>query len=112
MNTITERRTVATLEYSSAYDATPVTLEVHTDTYADGSLAIVAVEARTREPYGKLSINVGDHTDLRTGEFYLKDWAENEELADALVLTGAIVPVVDQPPFHSGFSTAFCYRIV
>lgn len=108
---IDTKKIIATLEYSSAFDATPATLEIHTDSYADGSLAVCAVEARTREPYGHLSVNVGDHTELRPGEFYLKDWSENEELADALVLSGAIKPVLDQPAFHTGFVTAYCYRI-
>ena len=108
---IDTKKVIATLEYSSAFDPTPVTLEVHTDSYADGSLAICAVEARTREPSGRLSVNVGDHTELRPGEFYLKDWSENEELAEALVISGAIHPVPDQPAFHSGFCVAFCYRI-
>lgn len=105
------KKVLATLDWSSAYDPTPVKLEVFTSTYSDGNLAILAVVADTREPYGRLSVNVGDHTILRDGEFYLKDWAENEDLADALIATGAIVPVGDQPPYHSGFVTAFCYRI-
>ena len=39
------KKVLATLEWSSAYDPTPVKLEVFTSTYSDGNLAILAVVA-------------------------------------------------------------------
>lgn len=82
-------------------------------TYADGSLAVMVREQWSKDPYAVVSINLtgGDHPELDEGEFWGKDYSENEELFRALVGLGIIRSTgkwTDLSPFVSVESWVLC----
>lgn len=79
--------------------------------YATGGLAVLARNAETHEPLARLSANVEGET-LPPDEFYLKTWSENAEIAQLLILTGAIRPVANVDPIQCGHVMAYRWRIV
>lgn len=61
------------------------------------------------EPYARLSVYMGN-IPLAEGQFFLKDWSENERIADAMITEGLIERV--QPPVivTSGHVVAYAYE--
>lgn len=59
-----------------------VTLNLKETSYHDGNPALVVTDAKTGEPWGKLSVNLPEVADvLRPGEFFVKTYSENQQLA-------------------------------
>jgi hypothetical protein len=60
--------------------------------YPDGSLAVLVREQWSRDPYAILSINLpaDENPELEDGEFWGKDYSENETLFKILVGLGII----------------------
>lgn len=57
--------------------------------YGNGRLAITFEDYNTGEPFGTATINLPEQH-LNDGEFFIKDWSENEALAQALIKQGWI----------------------
>ena len=87
------------------------TLTVVTARYqASNGLAVQVVDA-TGCPFGTVSVNLPESKALPEGAFYVKHWAENEPLVDALISQGVIEPV-DAPVAASGFISGIkAYRL-
>lgn len=77
--------------------------------YVDGGGT--AVEAWCEDgPYATISVNIPDAAPLPKGQFYLKNWSENEEIAQAMIAEGIIEAVTPPVSARSGFVTANAYR--
>lgn len=79
------------------------------DTYANNDTMAVELVTTMGEPYATVSTNLPESEDLPDGEFFLKDWSENEPIAKALIDMGAIIPTGKSA--SSGFVTAKSYKI-
>lgn len=102
---------IGELCFRANWDTEDVRLRLERGRYADGNTAIRAVIADTGEPFATLSINIGEP--LGDGEFYLKDYSENTELADVFARVGYIERVLDADPYPiaSGHLVE-CFRLV
>ncbi|MBY9009021.1 MAG: hypothetical protein KGD74_04060 [Candidatus Lokiarchaeota archaeon] len=65
--------------------------KLHTTRYSNGQLALF-VEDYDGEPIAELSI-MHDPVELASDEFILKDYSENEELAQEFIDTGLVTPL-------------------
>lgn len=78
----------------TAYGET-LTCKVEVDTYATGRKALVMTywdeDCQTWFPHCKVTVNLPDQH-LNEGEFFVKDWAENEPIVDALREAGWLTP--------------------
>lgn len=79
------------------------------DTYANNDTMAVELVTTMGEPYATVSTNLPESEDLPEGEFFLKDWSENEPIAKALIDMGAIIPTGKSA--SSGFVVAKSYKI-
>ena len=68
--------------------------------YGNGRLAVQAYTT-DGEPAATVSVNLPD-APLNEGEFFLKDWSENEIISKALIERN-IIEVLDRPLVKSGF---------
>jgi hypothetical protein len=74
-------------------EETPVHFQF--DHYRDnGALAVALWDEEG--PYADVSTNLPESGKLPQDEFFLKDWSENEELANELIKKGIIVPTGKQ----------------
>ena len=74
-------------------EETPVHFQF--DHYRDnGALAIDLWDEEG--PYSDVSVNLPESGKLPQDDFFLKDWSENEELANELIKKGIIVPTGEQ----------------
>jgi hypothetical protein len=72
-------------EFEMQFKFAGETLTVKFDSYTDGSLAVLAVDAEGA-PYAVLSVNIPGHSNLLDPNmFYLKDYSENKAIAAAFV---------------------------
>lgn len=80
-----------TIDITAWGETTTCTVEV--SSYSNGRLALqLWMEGDFGpEPYGKVTVNLPD-VHLNEGEILVKDWAENEPLAAALLDAGWITP--------------------
>lgn len=63
-------------------------------------------------PYARLSVCLVDAPELPTPDhFWLKDWSENREIADALIAAGRIAIDSRIPPVQSGFVAVKAARL-
>jgi len=86
-------------------------LTLATTRYADGALAVIATD-KDGLPFATLSVNLPQSKDLPDEMFYLKDWSENERLAEAAIDSGLIVPAPDNfEPVRTGFVLSRPYII-
>jgi hypothetical protein len=77
--------------------------------YADGSLAVLAVDVEGL-PYATVSVRMPGEQPPE-GVFFLKDWSENVGVAASLRASGLIEPA-DVPDQSSGFIVARAWRFV
>ena len=73
-------------------EETPVSFSF--DHYMNGALFVGLVDEEG--PYSNVSVNLPESGSLPKDEFFLKNWSENEELANALIEKGIIVPTGKQ----------------
>ena len=73
-------------------EETPLRFEF--DHYMNGALFVGLVDEEG--PYSDVSVNLPESGSLPKDEFFLKNWSENEELANALIEKGIIVPTGKQ----------------
>ena len=78
--------------------------------YADGNFAVQALVVKPQATF-LLSVNLLESCVLPEGWFFLKDWSENKDLAEAFLKSGVIELVPDQPPVKTRFCTAKVARI-
>jgi hypothetical protein len=89
----------------------------HREAYPGGAAAVLLL-CEDGEPLAKLSVNMyrpvcsHDSRDLPPGCFYMKDWAENAEIAVEAVESGLFKARDDLPSAASGFVWADVYEIV
>ena len=80
------------------------------DIYQNNNALAVQLVTVDGEPYATISTNLPESASLSPTEFFLKDWSENEPIADALIQKGIIKPTGKQA--SSGFVTAKSYTVV
>lgn len=92
-----------------------VMLRVETKAYLDestveklGRMAILLVDDATEEPHSKLTVNLPEAPKLAPGEFHVKTWGENEEVARAALASGLFVDTGRRVP--TGFVEAHVWR--
>jgi hypothetical protein len=95
--------------YRAAGDADEVRLRVERGCYANGNTVIRAVIADTGEPYATLSSNTDEQ--LPAGEFFLKYWGENAEIADVFARLHFVELVYVEEP-STGYHAPALYRLV
>jgi hypothetical protein len=95
--------------YQSAGDAEEVRLRVERGCYANGNTAVRAVISDTGEAYATLSSNSEER--LAEGEFFLKYWSENKEIADVFARLHFVELVYVEEP-STGYHSPALYRIV
>lgn len=78
------------------------TLSIRDTTYEDGQTAIL-IKDRDGAPYATLSTNLGPDHRLPDGQFWLKDWSENQYVAAYLLRYGYIAPVFPTRRVITGF---------
>lgn len=94
-----------------ALDMDETRVEFVRTNYLTGGLAVLARNAETHEPIARMSANFEGET-LPPDEFYLRDWSENTEIAQLLILTGAIQPVANAEPMEMNHGIAYRWRII
>lgn len=108
---MTESTVFASGVLQFALDMDDTRVEFVRTNYDTGGLAVLARNADTHEPLARLSENfVGEPPP--PDEFYLKDWSENLEIAQLLIVTGAIQPVANAEPMEMNHGIAYRWRIV
>lgn len=87
-------------------------LDVLRGQYTRGSGTAVIVQTKDGEPYATLSVMLQDVAVPPAGQFYLKDWSENERIAKAFVESGLVEKVEDpEQTAQAGFVVAGLYRL-
>jgi hypothetical protein len=89
------------------YRGEPLTLRERP--YPNRNLAVEAVTA-AGEPYATLSVNMPPYDKLPDGVFFVKDWSENADIAEALLASGLVVPAEGIADRESGFIVASADR--
>jgi hypothetical protein len=73
-------------------EETPVSFSL--DHYTNGALFVGLMDEEG--PYADVSVNLPESKELAPDEFFLKNWSENEELANELIKKGIILPTGKQ----------------
>ena len=90
-----------------------VRLEVVPDGYGTGPRTTRVEVHDESGPYSRLSVNLPDQPELPTTDhFWLKDWSENADLAQAIIRSGHIVLDESIPPVRSGYVMVSAYRVI
>jgi len=66
------------------------------DRYDNNKALAVELMSLDGESWAMISTNLPESADLPTDEFFLKNWSENEEIANELVRNGIIIPTGKQ----------------
>lgn len=75
----------------------------------NGHMAVTLIEEdEFSSPYGSLSVNID--LPLKDGEFFVKTWGENDELAQAALASGYFEDTGIRAPY--GFVEAQVWRLV
>jgi len=77
--------------------------------YADGTSAIQLVDAATRMPVAKASVNMG--VPIQSHMCFIKDYSENEGMAKTLVDAG-IIELIANMNMEAGYESVNAYEIV
>lgn len=85
------------------------TLYLTTNQYANNGGLAVQLMSPTEGPYATVSTNMADSGDLPDNEFFMKDWSENQEVAEQLIEKSIVLPTGKQSA--SGFVIAKSYKI-
>lgn len=79
--------------------------------YAQGGTAVI-ITALDGEPICTLSVWVEGSENLPKNICYIKDWSENQQIAEELIEKGLIKLREDFPVIWSGFGTIWAYEII
>ena len=100
---------VGQMVYQAAWDTSDVRLRIERGCYANGNTAIRVVIQDTGEVYATLSSNSEER--LPDGEFFLKYWSENKELADVFARLHYVELVFVEEP-QEGRHPMVVYKLV
>jgi hypothetical protein len=100
---------VGQMVYQAAWDTSDVRLRIERGCYANGNTAIRVVIQDTGEVYATLSSNSEER--LADGEFFLKYWSENKELADVFARLHYVELVYVEEP-REGYHAPALYKLV
>jgi hypothetical protein len=95
--------------YQATGDSDGVRLRVERGCYANGNTAVRAVVSDTGEAFATLSSNTDEQ--LPAGEFFLKYWSENAEIADVFARLHFVELVYVEEP-TTGYHSPALYRII
>jgi hypothetical protein len=98
-------------EFRMTGGGTAITVALEVGQYPSGHTALVAVDAKTGEQLAKLSVDFPEE-EMADGEIYLKDYAENERLAQYAIGLGFLEPSDTGLDLVSGFREFRRYRII
>ena len=83
-----------TFTFTSPFDGEDYVLTPHREQYANGRLALTFTyrdeEMDMDAPFSRVTVNLPDEH-LNEGEFFVKDWAENAPLVEALEEAGWLI---------------------
>ena len=91
----------------------PVKADFKGGSYHDGSLAIWLQDQDTGETLAKLSVCIPSMSNrLPDSVFFVKHWAENEDVVKELITLGKLELVKEIPPVSSGHVSGIkAYRV-
>ena len=94
----------------TAFNGEVVATDLYISKYANGAMAVSLFE-ESGEPSCTLSVNVPEHSSaLGEGEFFLKNYSENEQMADNAEKEGVII--VDRTRFlDNGFVKIYIAKL-
>lgn len=78
--------------------------------YENGCLAVYLETTNMGEPLGKLSVNLPESEKLGEGEFYVKDYSENQLFIEDAMSSGWFELVPDKFA-QAGFEILSCWKI-
>jgi len=84
-------------------------LYLTTNHYSNNGALAVELMSPEEGPYAIISLNMPDSDKLPSNEFFMKDWSENQEVAEQLIKKSIILPTGKQSA--SGFVLAKSYKI-
>ena len=87
-------------------------VEVYAATYTSNNALAIQLTDSDGEPLATLSVNMPGSENLPANCFYMKDWSENEELAEEARECKLFKPRPDLPSSVSGFVMADAYELV
>ena len=102
---------IAEIKFRPSWDELTYRVRVIAGEYEDGTTLLRTEDAETGEAFATLSVHVPDE-ELQPGEIILRDWAENEEIADALIRFGILEPVKDAAHVFLDYVVARRYRVI
>jgi hypothetical protein len=85
------------------------TLYFNLNQYDNNGALAVELMSPTEGPYAMVSVNLPESAELPKDEFFMKNWSENQELAEQLIEKGIVQPTGKQA--SSGFVTAESYKL-
>ena len=84
-------------------------LYLELNNYRNNNALAVELISTDEEPYATVSVNLPESAELPKDEFFLKNWSENEEIAQQLIEKKIIIPTGKEA--SSGFIRAMSYKI-
>jgi len=108
---VKDEEIIAEVKFRPSWDEATYRVRIIAGEYEDGTTSLRAEDAETGEAFAKLSVHVPDE-DVKPGEIILKDWSENEEIADLLIRHGILEPVKDAPHVFLDYVVARRYRVI
>ena len=102
---------VAEVKFRPSWDEATYRLRVIAGEYADGATSLRVEDAETGEAFATLSVHVPEE-EVKPGEVILKDWSENEEIAEVLIRHGILELVKDAPHVFFDYVIARRYRVI
>lgn len=78
--------------------------------YGNGMTAIRLIDAEDGSPMAMLTVNLPNQTEaLGEGEFYVKTWSENAEIAHAALQSGLFIDTGKRA--SAGYATASIWKL-
>lgn len=102
---------IAEVKFRPSWDEATYLIRIIAGEYEDGTTSLRAEDAETGEAFASLSVHVPDE-DVKPGEIILKEWSENEELAEVLIRHGILELVKDAPHVFFNYVVARRYRVI
>lgn len=89
------------------------TVDVETNEYQTGGLAVQLLESKSHEVFSTISVNLPESQYIPKDAFYVKHWSENEPIVRQLIQQNIIEIAMDCVPASSGFiDEIYAYRLV
>jgi uncharacterized protein (UPF0248 family) len=108
---VKDEEIIAEVKFRPSWDEATYLIRIIAGEYEDGTTSLRAEDAETGEAFASLSVHVPDE-DVKPGEIILKEWSENEELAEVLIRHGILELVKDAPHVFFNYVVARRYRVI